>query len=134
MAAVERAVDVRDLGIRPAKRGRKFLRELIIGIGFECWDSRWEISRTPRNGWRVSEYTYRLLRRTYCKYPQITITKVAVISLSLEIRKNLNGPVGIRTKGRPGLHGAIHMADAIVVGNVRIVPWAGISDVPAHRH
>src|SRR6185312_2342322 len=134
MAAILRANDVCDFGVRTAEGVRKLHRELIMSVRLKCWYASRKLSRASRDGWRVSEYGHGFPRRTHGQDSKITITKKAAVPLSLKIRKNLDGPIRIRAKCGPGLHAAIHVTDAIVIGNIRIVPRLRISHVSAHRH
>ena len=134
MAAIVRADDVCNLGGRTAEGVRKLQREVIMSIRFEGGYSSGEIPRAGRYGWRISEHGHGFPRRTHGQDPKIPITKKAVVPLSLEIRKNLDGPVRIRAKGGPRLNAAVHVSDTVVVGDVGIIPRIGISHMPAHRH
>src|SRR3954447_18408951 len=125
MAAVQRRDDVSDLGVWTAKGVRKFHRELIVRIGLECGYSSGEVPRVSRDGRRISEHSHGFFRRTHCQDSKIPITKKAIVSLSLEIRKNLDWPIGVRAKRGPRLHFAVHISDAVVVRDIRIIPRIG---------
>src|SRR3954468_6900972 len=134
MAAIVRADDVCNLGGRTAEGVRKLQREVIMSIRFEGGYSSGEVSRAGRYRRRISEHGHGFPRRTHGEDPKIPITKKAVISLSLEIRKNLDRAVRIRAKSGPRLNAAVHISNAVVIRNVRIIPRVGVSPVSAHRH
>src|SRR6478672_100297 len=98
MAAIVGADDVGNLGVRTAESVGKLQRELIMSVCLEGWYSSGEISRVSCDRWRISEHGHAFFRRTHGQNPKITITKKAVVPLSLKVRKNLNGPIRIRAK------------------------------------
>src|SRR6185369_8487691 len=109
-----RRCNLRDLPIGTAEGIRKLGRELVVGIGFVCGNSRREFRRAIRDRRRISEHVHALSRRADGENAKITVAEISAISLPLKIGEDLNRTVAVGANRRPRLHSAIYVTDSIV--------------------